>query len=72
MEGDIYHRTQHFRRECPQGDGRCRGPSIHLAQTDSDIQQVDWGTPLAEPEDTTTAAVHFTAARHLSTSVSLE
>eukprot|EP00959_Pyramimonas_sp_CCMP1952_P163895 3426638-Pyramimonas_sp.AAC.1 len=42
MECDICHRTQHFRRECPQGDGRGRGPSIHLAQTDSDVQYVGW------------------------------
>eukprot|EP00959_Pyramimonas_sp_CCMP1952_P288748 6038566-Pyramimonas_sp.AAC.1 len=37
MECDICHITQHFRRECPRGDGGGRGPSMHLAQTDSDI-----------------------------------
>eukprot|EP00959_Pyramimonas_sp_CCMP1952_P225735 4720321-Pyramimonas_sp.AAC.1 len=37
MECDICHIAQHFRRECPQGDGRGRGPSVHLAQPDSDI-----------------------------------
>eukprot|EP00959_Pyramimonas_sp_CCMP1952_P197655 4133750-Pyramimonas_sp.AAC.1 len=42
MECDIFHSTQQFRRECPRGDGRGRGPSIHLAQTDSDMQCVDW------------------------------
>eukprot|EP00959_Pyramimonas_sp_CCMP1952_P206643 4321331-Pyramimonas_sp.AAC.1 len=36
-ECDICHSTQILRRECPQGDGRGRGPSVHLAQTDSDI-----------------------------------
>eukprot|EP00959_Pyramimonas_sp_CCMP1952_P157816 3299933-Pyramimonas_sp.AAC.1 len=35
VECDICHSTQHFRRECPQGDGRGRRPSIYLAQTDS-------------------------------------
>eukprot|EP00959_Pyramimonas_sp_CCMP1952_P141792 2967760-Pyramimonas_sp.AAC.1 len=42
MECDICHSTQHFRHECPQGDRRGRGPSIHLAQADSDMQYVDW------------------------------
>eukprot|EP00959_Pyramimonas_sp_CCMP1952_P197694 4134579-Pyramimonas_sp.AAC.1 len=41
MECDICHSTQHFRRECPQGDGGGRGPSTHLVQADSDIQYVD-------------------------------
>eukprot|EP00959_Pyramimonas_sp_CCMP1952_P435717 9124179-Pyramimonas_sp.AAC.1 len=50
-ECDICHSTQHFRRECPQGDGRGRGPSIHLVQTDSSIQYVDWGSLLADPVD---------------------
>eukprot|EP00959_Pyramimonas_sp_CCMP1952_P076041 1589112-Pyramimonas_sp.AAC.1 len=40
---DICHSTQHFRRECPQSDGRGRGPSMHMARTDSDMQYVDWG-----------------------------
>eukprot|EP00959_Pyramimonas_sp_CCMP1952_P134614 2817117-Pyramimonas_sp.AAC.1 len=39
MECDIGHSTQHFRRECLQGDGGGRGPSMHLAQTDSDMQR---------------------------------
>eukprot|EP00959_Pyramimonas_sp_CCMP1952_P392523 8224983-Pyramimonas_sp.AAC.1 len=29
MERDTCHSTQHFRRECPEGDGGGRGPSIH-------------------------------------------
>eukprot|EP00959_Pyramimonas_sp_CCMP1952_P264520 5530947-Pyramimonas_sp.AAC.1 len=37
MECAIRHSAQHFRRECPQGDGRGRGPSMHMAQTDSDM-----------------------------------
>eukprot|EP00959_Pyramimonas_sp_CCMP1952_P070849 1479676-Pyramimonas_sp.AAC.1 len=52
MERDICHSTQHFRRECPRSDGRGRGPSTHWAQTDSDIQYVDWETLLADPADT--------------------
>eukprot|EP00959_Pyramimonas_sp_CCMP1952_P067132 1401482-Pyramimonas_sp.AAC.1 len=38
MQYDICHSTQHFRRECPRGDGGGRGPSMHLTQTDSDKQ----------------------------------
>eukprot|EP00959_Pyramimonas_sp_CCMP1952_P206634 4321160-Pyramimonas_sp.AAC.1 len=41
MECDICNSTQHFRRECPPGDGGGRGPSMHWAQTDSDKQRVD-------------------------------
>eukprot|EP00959_Pyramimonas_sp_CCMP1952_P301305 6304085-Pyramimonas_sp.AAC.1 len=37
MECDICHSAQHFRRERLQGDGGGMGPSIHLAQTNSDI-----------------------------------
>eukprot|EP00959_Pyramimonas_sp_CCMP1952_P167042 3490914-Pyramimonas_sp.AAC.1 len=51
MECDICHSTQHFRREWLQGDGSGRGPSMHLAQTDSDIQCVGWGSRLADPVD---------------------
>eukprot|EP00959_Pyramimonas_sp_CCMP1952_P273303 5712516-Pyramimonas_sp.AAC.1 len=40
MECDICHSAQHSRSECPQGDGRGRAPSMHLAQTDSGIQYV--------------------------------
>eukprot|EP00959_Pyramimonas_sp_CCMP1952_P382269 8010330-Pyramimonas_sp.AAC.1 len=65
MECHVCHRTQHHRRECPQGDGRGsgRGPSMHLVQTDSDIQYVDWGSLLADPADSSAAAVNFMAAR---------
>eukprot|EP00959_Pyramimonas_sp_CCMP1952_P293603 6140561-Pyramimonas_sp.AAC.1 len=52
MECDICHSAQHCRRECPQGDGRCRGSSILFAQAESDTQYVDWGALLAEPADT--------------------
>eukprot|EP00959_Pyramimonas_sp_CCMP1952_P038049 796240-Pyramimonas_sp.AAC.1 len=72
MECDICHITQHFRRECPQGDGRGRGPSIHLVQTDSDIQHVDRESFLADPADGSATIVHFRAARYLSASVALE
>eukprot|EP00959_Pyramimonas_sp_CCMP1952_P053259 1114007-Pyramimonas_sp.AAC.1 len=65
MECDICHSTQHFHRECPQGDGRGRGPSVHLAQTDSDMQYVDWGSLLADPADSSAAVVNFMAARYL-------
>eukprot|EP00959_Pyramimonas_sp_CCMP1952_P095922 2005578-Pyramimonas_sp.AAC.1 len=51
MECDICRSAQHFRRECLRGDGRGRGPSIHLAQTNSDMQCVDWGSLLADPAD---------------------
>eukprot|EP00959_Pyramimonas_sp_CCMP1952_P135768 2840375-Pyramimonas_sp.AAC.1 len=51
MECDICRSTQHHRRECPQGDGRGRGPSMHLAHSDSDMQYVDWGSLLADPAD---------------------
>eukprot|EP00959_Pyramimonas_sp_CCMP1952_P018516 391117-Pyramimonas_sp.AAC.1 len=37
LECDICHSTQHFRRECPQGNGGGSGPSMHLVQTDLDI-----------------------------------
>eukprot|EP00959_Pyramimonas_sp_CCMP1952_P446774 9354970-Pyramimonas_sp.AAC.1 len=43
IECDICHSAEHFRRECPQGDVRGRGPSIDLAQTDPDMQCVDGG-----------------------------
>eukprot|EP00959_Pyramimonas_sp_CCMP1952_P255359 5333572-Pyramimonas_sp.AAC.2 len=49
MECDICRSTQYFRRECPRGDGGGRGSSMHLAQTDSDMQRVDWETRLADP-----------------------
>eukprot|EP00959_Pyramimonas_sp_CCMP1952_P446575 9350440-Pyramimonas_sp.AAC.1 len=51
MECDICHSAQHFRRECPRGDGKGRGPSMHLALTDSDMQYVEWGSLLADPAD---------------------
>eukprot|EP00959_Pyramimonas_sp_CCMP1952_P368698 7723003-Pyramimonas_sp.AAC.1 len=62
MERDICHSTQHFRRECPQGDGRGRGPSMHLAQTDSDVEYVDWESLLADSADSSATIVHFMAA----------
>eukprot|EP00959_Pyramimonas_sp_CCMP1952_P321104 6719612-Pyramimonas_sp.AAC.1 len=62
MECDICHSTQHFRRECPQCDGRGRGPSIHLARTDPDIQHVDWGSLLTGPADSSATVIHFMAA----------
>eukprot|EP00959_Pyramimonas_sp_CCMP1952_P178953 3741069-Pyramimonas_sp.AAC.1 len=72
MECDICHSTQHFRRDCPRGDGRGRGPSIHLARTDSDMQYVDWESLLADPADGPATMVHFMAAAYLSASVTLE
>eukprot|EP00959_Pyramimonas_sp_CCMP1952_P468044 9492571-Pyramimonas_sp.AAC.1 len=72
MECDICHRTQHSRRECPQGDVRGWGPPMHLVHTDSDMQNVDWETLLADPADNPTAVVHSMAARYLSASMSLE
>eukprot|EP00959_Pyramimonas_sp_CCMP1952_P109201 2283917-Pyramimonas_sp.AAC.1 len=72
MECDVCHSTQHFRRECPQGDGRGRGQSMHLAQIDSDIQYVDWGSHLADPADSSVAVVNFMVARYLSACMSLE
>eukprot|EP00959_Pyramimonas_sp_CCMP1952_P197004 4119381-Pyramimonas_sp.AAC.1 len=72
MESDICHSTQPFRRECPRGDGSGRGPSIHLAQTDSDMQRVDWGSLLSDPADSSVAVVNFVAARYLSASMALE
>eukprot|EP00959_Pyramimonas_sp_CCMP1952_P173656 3628792-Pyramimonas_sp.AAC.1 len=62
----TYVTVHYFRRECPQGDGRGRGPSIHLAQTDSDIQYVDWESFVADPADGSATIVPFVAARHLS------
>eukprot|EP00959_Pyramimonas_sp_CCMP1952_P431042 9027667-Pyramimonas_sp.AAC.1 len=62
MECEICQRTQQFRRECPQGDGRGRGPSIHVAQTVSDMQYVERGSLLADPADSSVAVVNFTAA----------
>eukprot|EP00959_Pyramimonas_sp_CCMP1952_P459007 9477554-Pyramimonas_sp.AAC.1 len=62
MECDACHSAPHFRRECPQGDGSGRGPSMHLAQTDSDIQDVDWGSLLADPADGSATIAHFVAA----------
>eukprot|EP00959_Pyramimonas_sp_CCMP1952_P015811 334314-Pyramimonas_sp.AAC.1 len=47
--------THHFRRECLRGDGGGRGPSMHLAQIDSDMQYVDWGALLADPADSSAA-----------------
>eukprot|EP00959_Pyramimonas_sp_CCMP1952_P347971 7288795-Pyramimonas_sp.AAC.1 len=47
----TYVAVQHLRRECPQGDGRGRGPSMHLAQMDSIMQYVNWGSLLADPAD---------------------
>eukprot|EP00959_Pyramimonas_sp_CCMP1952_P293326 6134715-Pyramimonas_sp.AAC.1 len=64
--------ARHFRREYPQGDGGGRGPSIHLAQTDSDIQCIDWGSLLADPADSSVAVVNIMAVRYLSASVFLE
>eukprot|EP00959_Pyramimonas_sp_CCMP1952_P016258 344179-Pyramimonas_sp.AAC.1 len=72
MECHVCHSMQHFRRQCPQGDGRGRGPSMHLAQTDSDIQYVDWESLLADPADSPAAVVNSMAARYLSASMSLE
>eukprot|EP00959_Pyramimonas_sp_CCMP1952_P124165 2596389-Pyramimonas_sp.AAC.1 len=66
MECYICHSTQQFRRECPRGDGRGRGPSIDLDQADSDIQHVDWETLLADPADSSVTVVNFTAAEYLS------
>eukprot|EP00959_Pyramimonas_sp_CCMP1952_P196969 4118417-Pyramimonas_sp.AAC.1 len=72
MECEICRSTQHSRRECPKGDGRGRGPSMHLAQDDSDMQYADWETLLADLADNPTAAANFMVARHLSASISLE
>eukprot|EP00959_Pyramimonas_sp_CCMP1952_P002984 61869-Pyramimonas_sp.AAC.1 len=72
MECEICHNTHHFRRECPRGDGRGRGPSMHLAQTDSDMQFVDWETRLTDPADRSVANVNFMAAKFWSAGISLE
>eukprot|EP00959_Pyramimonas_sp_CCMP1952_P331074 6932927-Pyramimonas_sp.AAC.1 len=72
MERDICHSTQYFRRECPRGDGRGRGPSTHLAQTDSDMQYVDWGSLLAGPADSSATVADFMVAGYLSASTTLE
>eukprot|EP00959_Pyramimonas_sp_CCMP1952_P025397 532830-Pyramimonas_sp.AAC.1 len=72
MECDACHSPQHIRRERPQGDGRGRGPSMHLAQTDSDTQHVDWEPPLAGPADGSATIVNLMAARYLNASMTLE
>eukprot|EP00959_Pyramimonas_sp_CCMP1952_P064636 1349021-Pyramimonas_sp.AAC.1 len=71
MECDICHST-HFRRECPRGDARGRGASMHPAQTDSDMQSVDWGSLLANPADGSATIVHCVAAGYISASLALE
>eukprot|EP00959_Pyramimonas_sp_CCMP1952_P423318 8867334-Pyramimonas_sp.AAC.1 len=46
---------------------------MHSAQTDSDIQYVDWETLVADPADGPVAVVtYFVAARYLSAGVSAE
>eukprot|EP00959_Pyramimonas_sp_CCMP1952_P161536 3377907-Pyramimonas_sp.AAC.1 len=44
MECDICHSTQHFRRECPRGDGR-----------GADIHSVTWESLLADAADSSVA-----------------
>ena len=62
MECDICGSTQRFRRECPKGDGKGRGaPSAHLAQTDDDIQYVDFETYLAD----TCTPVYFMTMKYM-------
>eukprot|EP00959_Pyramimonas_sp_CCMP1952_P275428 5756935-Pyramimonas_sp.AAC.1 len=68
MECDICQSTQHFRRECLQGDGGGRGPLMHMALTDSDIQE----SLLADPADGSAAVVNVMAARRLGASMYLE
>eukprot|EP00959_Pyramimonas_sp_CCMP1952_P444611 9309255-Pyramimonas_sp.AAC.1 len=63
MEYDISHSTQHFRRERLQGDGRGRGPLMHMARTDSGMQHVDWESLLVDPADSSVAVVSCMAAR---------
>eukprot|EP00959_Pyramimonas_sp_CCMP1952_P280742 5868132-Pyramimonas_sp.AAC.1 len=72
IECVICHSARHFRRECPQGDGRGRGLSMHLAQTDSDMQYVDWGSLLADPADGSATVIDFVAAGYLSARMALE
>eukprot|EP00959_Pyramimonas_sp_CCMP1952_P069271 1445655-Pyramimonas_sp.AAC.1 len=72
MECDMCRSTQHFRRECPRGDGRGRGPSMHPAQTISVMQCVDWGSLLADPAHSSATVVNLMAARYLSASMALE
>eukprot|EP00959_Pyramimonas_sp_CCMP1952_P081831 1709201-Pyramimonas_sp.AAC.1 len=67
---DIFHSTKHFRSEFPRGDGNGMGPLIHLAQTASDIQCVDWGA-LAASEDSPPAAVHLVSAKYMGASLPL-
>eukprot|EP00959_Pyramimonas_sp_CCMP1952_P287373 6010142-Pyramimonas_sp.AAC.1 len=66
MECAICPSAQLFRREGPQGDGSGGGPSMHLAQTDSDMQYVDWGSLLVDSADSSAAVVIFMAAGYLS------
>ena len=62
MECDICGSTQHFRRECPKGDGKGRSPSAHLAQTSDEVEYVDLESFFAS--DTTTS-VYFMAMRYM-------
>eukprot|EP00959_Pyramimonas_sp_CCMP1952_P093714 1960985-Pyramimonas_sp.AAC.1 len=72
MDCDICRSAQHFRRECPRGDGRGRGPSIHRAQTDSDIQHVDWESLIVDFADGSATIVHSMAVRYLRASIALD
>eukprot|EP00959_Pyramimonas_sp_CCMP1952_P164965 3448243-Pyramimonas_sp.AAC.1 len=45
---------------------------MRLAQTDSDMQYVDWGSLVADPADSSAAVVNRMAAMSLSASISLE
>ena len=63
MECDICGSTQHFRRECPKGDGKGRGsPSAHLAQTDDEVQYVDLEAFYAADA---TSPVYFMAVQYM-------
>eukprot|EP00959_Pyramimonas_sp_CCMP1952_P406633 8522568-Pyramimonas_sp.AAC.1 len=45
---------------------------MHLAQTDSDMQCVDWESLLADPADGSATVIRFVAARYLCASTNLE
>ena len=64
MECDICGSTQHFRRECPKGDGKGRAPSAHLAQTSDDVEYVDLESFLAS-ETASPSPVYFMAMQYM-------
>ena len=61
MECDICGSTQHFRRECPKGDGKGR-PSAHLAQESDDVEYVDLESFFASDN---TSPVYFMTMQYM-------